>query len=287
MTTDRGGEPRLDPEIGYWLEMAEVHATRDYFAAAIEAMPGNPLRLATRDIGGGVAVTLGGEDGHPFFSRTLGLGIERPATEADLDDVIAFYAEHGRTTVSIPIAPQAEPPDLTDWAAARGFPESSRWPKLSRSLTALPDPAQTDLRVEAIGPGRADAFADIVMAAFDFDDALRSMLPPLVGRSGWLHYLAFDGEEPVATGAVHLRDDIAWLGFGATLPSHRGRGGQSAIFHRRLADARDRGCRLAVSETGPDTPEEPNPSFRNMLRLGFQLGYLRPNFVREARSPGA
>lgn len=273
-------EDALDADVGYWLEMAEVHATRDYFAAAIEGMPGNPLRLATRDIGGGVAVTLGGEDGHPFFSRTLGLGIERPATEADLDEVIAFYAEHERTTVAIPIAPQAEPPELVGWAAARGFPESRRWPKLWRTLAILPDPPPTALRIEPIGPDLADAFADIVMAAFDFDDTLRPMLPPLVSRPGWHHYLGFDGDQPVATGAMYLRGDIAWLGYGATLESHRGRGGQSAVFHRRLSDARDRACRLAITETGPDTPEEPNPSFHNMLRLGFEVGYHRPNFVR-------
>jgi GNAT superfamily N-acetyltransferase len=270
----------LDPDVGYWLEMAEVHATREYFAAAIEAMPGNPLGLATRDIGGGVAVTLGGEGGEPFFSRALGLGIERPATEADLDAVIAFYAEHDRTTVSIPIAPQAEPAELREWATARGFPESRRWPKLWRSLETVPEPPPTDLRIEAIGPDQADAFADIVLTAFEFDAALRPMLPPLVGRPGWHQYLGFDGDLPVAAGAMYLRDDIAWLGYGATLESHRGRGGQSAIFHRRIADARDHGCRLAITETGPDTPEEPNPSFHNMLRIGFQLGYHRPNFVR-------
>jgi hypothetical protein len=270
--------------VGYWLEMAEVHATREYFAAAIEAMPGNPLGLATRDIGGGVAVTLGGEGGDPFFSRTLGLGIKRRATEADIDEVIAFYAAHGRTTVSIPIAPQAEPAELRAWATARGFPESRRWPKLWRSLETLPEPPPTDLRIEAIGPDRADAFADIVLTAFEFDEAMRPMLPPLVGRPGWHQYLGFDGDQPVAAGAMYLRGDIAWLGYGTTLASHRRRGGQSAIFHRRLADARDHGCRLAITETGPDTPEEPNPSFHNMLRLGFQLGYHRPNFVRRAAS---
>lgn len=276
----------LDPEIGYWLEMAEVNATRDYFAAAIEGMPGNALRLATRDIGGGVAVTMNFQDADPFFNRALGLGIERPATAADVDDVVKFYAEHDRTFVSIPIAPQAKPPDLVEWVEARGFPLSRRWPKLWRRLETLLDPPPTDLRIEAIGPDRADAFADIVTTAFEFDDQMKPMLPPLVGRTGWSHYLGFDGDRPVAAGATYIRGDIAWLGYGATLESHRGRGGQSAIFHRRLLDARTHGCRLAITETGPDTPEEPNPSFHNMLRLGFQVGYHRPNYVRRPPAEG-
>ena len=275
-----GGDAPLDPEIGYWLEMAEVHATRDYFAAAIEAMPGNPLGLAIREIGGGLAVTMNFEDADPFFNRTLGLGIERLATEADVDDVLAFYAEHDQTFVSIPIAPQARPPEVADWLVAREFPESRRWPKLWRRLDTLPDRPPTDLRIEAIGADQADAFADVVHSAFEFDDALKPMLAPLVGRAGWQQYLGFDGDQPVAAGATYVRGDIAWLGYGATLESHRGRGGQSAIFHRRLIDARARGCRLAITETGPDTAEEPNPSFHNMLRVGFQVGYHRPNYVR-------
>ena len=84
----------------------------------------------------------------------------------------------------------------------------------------------------------------------------------------------------MSAGATFVTADVAWLGFGATLESHRGRGGQSAMFARRLADARIAGCRLAITETGEDTPEEPNPSYRNMLRAGFELAYLRPNLVR-------
>ncbi len=49
----------LDPNIAYWLEATEVAASRDYVEAAIEGMPGNPLGLATRSIGGGVALATG------------------------------------------------------------------------------------------------------------------------------------------------------------------------------------------------------------------------------------
>ena len=58
------------------------------------------------------------------------------------------------------------------------------------------------------------------------------------------------------------------------------------MFARRLHDARAAGCRFAVVETGEDTPEEPNPSYRNMLRAGFELAYFRHNWVRQAPSAG-
>lgn len=272
-----------DAHVRYWLEMAEARATREYVQAAIDAMPGNPLGLALRDIGGGVAVALEARE-DPFFNRVIGLGIDRPASERDLEAAIGFYTEHDRTYVSISIAPQARPTHLVKWVTDRGFPVSRRWPKLWRSLETLPDPPPTDLRVEPIGPDRATDFARVVNAAFEFGEELEPMLPVTVGRPDWIHYLGYEGDAPVAAGAMYRIGDIAWFGFGATLASHRGRGGQSAIFHRRLADARSLGCRLAFTETGPDTPEEPNPSFHNMLRLGFQVGYHRPNYVR--RPPG-
>ena len=80
---------------------------------------------------------------------------------------------------------------------------------------------------------------------------------------------------------MFVTEDVAWLGFGATLEAARGRGGQSAMFATRLADARAQGCRWAVTETGEETEEEPvNHSYRNMLRSGFRLAYARRNWVR-------
>jgi hypothetical protein len=85
---------------------------------------------------------------------------------------------------------------------------------------------------------------------------------------------------------MYLTEGVAWLGFGATLEVARGRGGQSALFAERLRDARDQGCRWAVTETGEESDEEPvNHSFRNMIRAGFKLAYARRNWVRIEGGP--
>jgi len=41
------------------------------------------------------------------------------------------------------------------------------------------------------------------------------------------------------------------------------------------------GCKWFVTETGEETADEPNPSYHNMLRSGFELAYLRPNYVHQ------
>jgi GNAT superfamily N-acetyltransferase len=101
----------------------------------------------------------------------------------------------------------------------------------------------------------------------------------LVGRSGWSCVMAFDGAAPVATGALFVSGDYAWLGFDATLPSHRRRGAQSALLARRLQEAAARGARLATLETGARLPGRPDNSYRNILRAGFAEAYLRQNLM--------
>ena len=141
--------------------------------------------------------------------------------------------------------------------------------------------ATTDLRIERVGSEWADEFARIgVIDAYGFPDVVAGVASRSVGRQGWTHYLSFDGDTPVASAAMRIEDGVAWLGFGATQETHRGHGGQSAMFALRLRDARDAGCRFARTETGKDTPDDPNPSYRNMVRSGFELAYPRHNWVR-------
>ena len=179
------------------------------------------------------------------------------------------------------IAPHAAPAELVGWFEARGFNRSRTWVKMWHDLAAIPD-AKTDLRIEVIGADRADDFGRLgVVEAYGFPDVVGPASGATAGEAGWTHYMGFDGDTPVSTAAMRIEDGVAWFGFGATSKSHRGRGGQSALFARRLRDARDAGCRFAIVETGKETAEDPNPSYRNMVRSGFQLAYFRHNWVRK------
>jgi len=124
-------------------------------------------------------------------------------------------------------------------------------------------------------------FAAVCLAAFEMPDDLAPLLDPIVGAPGWSHYVGYDGDEAVTAGALYVEDGLGWLGWGSTLESHRGRGGQSAIFAARMRDARELGCRMVVTETGEEDEQDPvNHSYRNMVRLGFRLAYPRRNWVR-------
>jgi hypothetical protein len=69
---------------------------------------------------------------------------------------------------------------------------------------------------------------------------------------------------------------------GATLTQYRNRGGQSALLAARIEDAIAAGCRYLVTETWEEHPPESiNPSYHNMLRMGFELAYARANYLSE------
>jgi hypothetical protein len=187
------------------------------------------------------------------------------------------YHRAGNRNFAVQVNPTAQPPELAGWLHARGLVRDDNWARLYRGVENPPT-VETDLRVERVGPDYGEALAEIVCEAFEVMPALRPWVAACVGRPGWRHYLAFDGATPVATGALYVQDGLGWLGWATTLPSHRGRGAQSAIVARRIRDAAALGCRWLVVETAEDTPQEPSISYHNQVRAGFRLAHLRPNY---------
>ncbi len=209
-----------------------------------------------------------------LFNRVIGLGLMEPATEMMVDNIIALYHNASIQNFAVQLSPAAQPAALPAWLEARGLLRRGNWAKVYRGVESPPE-IPTDLRIECIGPEHAAAFASVACTAFGMPDTLRPWLAAFVGGPGWRHYLAWDGDTPVATGALFIRDGVGWLGVGSTLPSHRRRGAQGAIMAQRIRDGVELGCRRLITETGEDTPDHPNPSYHNMRRTGFKLAYHR------------
>ncbi len=211
------------------------------------------------------------------FNRVFGVGIEEPATEGLIDRIMALYAPSGNTYI-VHVDPAALPAALLGWLEQRGFKWGGNIVRLYRDAAEPPDIA-TDLRVESIGPEYAGAFADAGLAAFGMPAHLRPWPLSIVGRPSWRNYLAFDRDKPVAIASLRVQDGVGWLGNGATLPEYRRRGAQGALMSRRIRDGIDMQCEWFVTETDEETADHPNPSYHNMLRLGFRPAYLRANYV--------
>ena len=119
----------------------------------------------------------------------------------------------------------------------------------------------------------------MVAAGFGLPPAVAPWVGALAGRAKWVCVMAFADTSPVAAGAVYVDGEYAWLGFGATLETHRRHGAQTALIARRLSEAAARGARVAVTETGERLADKPSNSYRNILRAGFEEMYLRQNYM--------
>lgn len=263
-------------QIAEIVEFGESEAWANYFLCAPPEFV-HPFRLEVKRIGS-ILVTMIPELDHTLFNRILGLGVGQPATESMLDEAIAVFHNAGCKYYIAQVSPLAQPAQYSEWLAARGFKLGRNWAKVYRGNEPAPA-ISTNLRVEKIEKAQANAYANVFLNVWSMSPALHPLVKGNVGKPGWHHYLAFDGEKPVSVAAMYVNGEVGWLGFGSTLRKYRKRGAQSAMFARRIQDGLALGCKWFVTETGEDTPENPNPSYRNMLRSGFQLAYLRRNYV--------
>lgn len=264
------------------LENIEYDAYADLYRAAPEAI-GAAHDIDVTTIAGAACLTCRGIEPTIVFRRAVRLGVDRAIAEPELEEILAFMSDRC-TSFAIPVAPQTKPPELSTWLEARTFTPGYAWMKFSRLCTGAIPQRDSDLEIRVVGSESASDFGHVVTEGFGLSPALVPWVGALPGRADWVCVMAFAGGSPAAAGAVYVRGDYAWLGFGATLPAYRRRGAQTALLARRLAEASARGARIAVTETGERLPDKPGNSYRNILGAGFEERYLRQNYVSPSRS---
>ncbi len=213
-----------------------------------------------------------------IINRVMGLGLSEPFSETVLDTIVAEYTSAGVSRFMIQWSPAGQPANAADWFAERGFTLLSKITKLYRLIDGA-EPAvalSAELRIDEIGPRDGELFEEIVAAPLGVPEGLGPGIRSTLGKPGWKYYLAYDGDRPIAGGALYVQDGRGWCGLGATLQADRGRGAQTALLCRRLADARALGCAWVAADTLVTTV--PSQSRRNMERVGFVPMYERPNY---------
>lgn len=240
------------------------------------------MGISVTRTGGGVALMARNVD-NLALNRLLGLGLDEPLDASLLGDLIARYRDAGVSRLLVQWSPDASPDDMPIRLRSLGFRAIPRIAKLCRRPDSHAE-APTSVTVRTIDVDEAAAFA--ATAGCVERPELAPGFSSTVGHPGWHHYLAMHGARAVAAAALFVRDEIAWFGLGVTLPADRGRGAHSALLARRLRDAAALGCNWAACETTEETPERPNPSFRNMRRAGFEVVCLGENYVLDLAARG-
>jgi GNAT superfamily N-acetyltransferase len=216
-----------------------------------------------------------------IYNRLLALGVFEPATDAQIDGLIARgRMEQSRSAVQV--APAARPPDLGARLVGRGLRQEPAWLVHCRRLggelpAAAPPPGY---RIEHVTPASAAAWSDAILAGWQVPawaaTGVLATLVPLAGHPDWSCYLIIHEQTGLiaAGGALFVAQGVGGLYTDSVRPEHRGRALQRALIAARLAEAHERGCTLACAQTYVASAAQ-----RNMASMGFEVAYLRQNYV--------
>lgn len=179
-------------------------------------------------------------------------------------ELCGLLRDDGADPFFVGLAPGPERDHARALIVEAGF-ELNRWTRYP--TMALTGPAevmpQSDLLIEEVGPEDV-ASASLALGPDLWPSYLRS-----AGKPGFHHYLAFDGERPVAHAALYVAGGIGYLGWMSTAEADRRRGAQQALIVARIEKARALGVDIIISETLTNLKS----SLGNLHRAGFREVY--------------
>lgn len=236
---------------------------------------------AALDIGGATCLRAPHAPDSPMLNRVVGLGVDGPVDEAKLDEALAAM---GDTSFYVAVSPSADD-SLDGLLEERGFEHGWGWMLFERDPSPAPR-VETALRIVGVDAEARNAWARIVATAYGLPDDALPWFAAIPEASAWHAFLALDGDEPAAAAAVYIDGDAAYFGMAGTLPEHRGKGGQGALFAVRIERALAAGCTTLVTETGELRDGSPSSSYRNIRRFGFEERFVVAHRLRRRLSPG-
>lgn len=206
-----------------------------------------------------------------------GLGLERPFTEDDARDLIAFYDQHERAA-EVQVTPYQHE-SLLGVLAERDFKLSSVEHVLARDSAKIERAPEADSQLEFVKIDPTDKtlmrrFADAHFAAFYGDepvpDGARPILTRVIEHPRVALWLVERNGETVASGGLETFENSAVLICGGVLPAHRRQGIQQALIDYRVRAASELGCNYSLIASTAGGPTE-----RNALRSNFQPAFTQ------------
>jgi len=214
-----------------------------------------------------------------LFNRVIGLD-DSAAPGAAIDRARSWFRECAIDRFWIHAGDGPDSAALRHELEARDLkPFQRAWVKFLRNVAPMAAAAGSRVCVRKAGASDADAVASIVGPAFDMPQSGGEIFAALIDRPRWHIFAACLNDEPIAFGGLFVADRLGYHAFAATRPEFRGRGAQTSLMACRIDTARRLGCEWIATETGqPLSAGEPNPSFHNMFRCGFEPVALRKNY---------
>jgi hypothetical protein len=202
-------------------------------------------------------------------------GAEPGLRPEGLQQLIGTFQAAGVRRFFVWLSPGPEMDVVRDWLKAAGLSPNPwvTYPTLTRDSNP-PAVFRTDLDIREVNADQVAA-ARAELGEFMWPEYLRS-----VGKDDCFHFMAFDGDRPVATGELCVFEEIGYLTNGSTKENDRGRGAQQALIARRISKATEVGCKMLVTETLSLLEQ----LLRNLQRAGFRTVYEKEVYVWNAEA---
>jgi GNAT superfamily N-acetyltransferase len=199
----------------------------------------------------------------------------------------AEWVESRGVECYVPVTPDLLEAAMAEgWLAANDFSPAYAWMKFARDAHPPRFSGPKDVEVVEVTDPAQEPFGMIAATGFGLPVWAAAFFARLPEYEDWRCYVARVDGETQACAAMLIQADVAEFGIAATLEPARGRGCQLALLRRRILDAAETGCETLFVETGERVPDRPSPSYRNILRAGFEEAYLRRNWRRASHMLG-
>lgn len=234
----------------------------------LERLPGNPVGVAYRKVDAGVVALMARHLPVPSFNTVVGL---RAGQENLIEPLVAWYRENG-VQGRFEVVPGLDGPALGRELARLGYFQSSFHPSLICTPQALSADAE-GITVERVGDAAVlEEFLDTHAAGWGIPDpqGFKANVRGWLSQEGWSLYLGRIDGKAAATGILYARDQVGYCADAATTPAFRGRGLQTALLRRRIADATAAGVDFVCSGAS-----YLSASHRNMERAGMRVQFVR------------
>lgn len=229
--------------------------------AGIMNREGNPLGIGISHFGEAVALRA---QQAAQFNRVIGL---TEANTEHVDAILNFYRE-------VNLRPYLElTPGLTGDQLPRRLHQQGAYHAGFNAVTwATParetKPPAPGVEVRPVAAGELDVFLSVFLEGFTAPTASAANMQFWLNPPGWHLYLATVEDTPAGAAVLYIDDGIGYLAAASTIPAMRGRGCQTALLNRRIAEAARHDCELITAQCqfGSD-------SHRNMQRVGLEMAY--------------
>ena len=216
------------------------------------------------------------------FNQVMGLGLNKPASEEEVDQLLSIYHSAQVRNIELHVIPHTQPDQLTSWLSKRGLRKVSCWDRIYRGNEPLTytNYKLPNMAVEKVSEKTADEWATFLVNSYNLQ-VTKPMALGFAIRPRWHHYLLKEKGKIKAIRSQYVHDNgTAWWGVEAPVPGFMTQ--RFNLDHHLCGEMINDGLKLGVNlfigEIESVSLAMDHDGYKNFEALGFKYLYTRSNY---------